>query len=162
MKKNKYEIYERIWDLRQENIVDLEKVGLQKGIYKYIGKASINTYLSNRESCWKYKYKNKMLPKKVQSFMEKLDNFYIIKGLDEEERYRLMFNNCNVMDYAKDEKELSLKEKIYITRIDEVDKFMDGLIVEEPIIPLNSINSMVRIEEHEGIRVTLIEVTKVS
>ena len=66
------------------------------------------------------------------------------------------------MDYAKDEKELSLKEKIYITRIDEVDKFMDGLIVEEPIIPLNSINSMVRIEEHEGIRVTLIEVTKVS
>lgn len=73
-----------------------------------------------------------------------------------------MFNNCNVMDYAKDEKELSLKEKIYITRIDEVDKFMDGLIVEEPIIPLNSINSMVRIEEHEGIRVTLIEVTKVS
>ena len=28
MKKNKYEIYERVWDLTQENIVELEKVGL--------------------------------------------------------------------------------------------------------------------------------------
>lgn len=162
MKKNKYEIYERVWDLTQENIVELEKVGLQNGIYKYIGKASINTYLSNRESCWKYKYKTKMLPKKVQSFMEKLDHLYIMKGLDKEERYRLMFNNCNVKDYAQNEKELSIKEKIYITRIDEVDKFMDGLIVEEPIISLNSISSMVKIEEYEGIRFTSIVVPKVS
>lgn len=162
MKKNKYEIYERVWDLTQENIDELEKVGLKKGIYKYIGKASINTYLSNRESCWKHKYKTKMLPKKVQSFMEKLDHLYIMKGLDKEERYRLMFNNCNVKDYAKNEKELSIKEKIYITRIDEVDKFMDGLIVEEPIISLNSISSMVRVEEYEGIRVTSIIVPKFS
>lgn len=162
MKKNRYEIYERTWDLTQENIVNLEKVGLQKGIYKYIGKASIKTYLSNRESCWKYKYKNRMLPKKVQAFMEKLDNLYIMKGLGKEERYRLMFNNCNVKDYAQNEKELSIKEKIYITRIDEVDKFMDGLIVEEPIISLNSISSMVKVEEHEGIRVTSIVVPKVS
>lgn len=162
MKNNKFEIYQRLWDLTQEEDKKLKDVGLQKGIYKYIGKASMNTYLSNRESCWKYKYKNKMLPKKVQSFMEKLDNLYIMKGLNEDERYRLMFNNCNVMDYAQDEKELSLKEKIYITRIDEVDKFMDGLIVQEPIISLNSINSMVRIKEYEGIRVTLIEVPKVS
>lgn len=162
MKKNKYEIYERIWDLRQENIVDLENVGLQKGIYKYIGKASINTYLSNRESCWKYKYKNKKLPKKVQSFIEKLDNLYIIKGLDKEERYRLMFNNCNVIDYAQDEKELSLKEMIYITRVDEVSKFIEGLIVEEPIISLNSNDSMVRVKVYEGITVTSIETSKVS
>lgn len=162
MKNNKCKIYQRLWDLTQEEYENLKDVGLQKGIYKYIGKASINTYLSNRESCWKYKYKNKMLPKKVQSFMEKLDNLYIMKGFDEEERYRLMFNNCNVIDYAQDEKELSLKEKIYITKIDEVDKFMDGLIVEEPIISLNSINSMVRIAEHEGVRVTSIEVPKVS
>lgn len=162
MKKNKYEIYERVWDLRQENIVELEKVGLQKGIYKYIGKASINTYLSNRESCWKYKYKTKMLPKKVQAFMEKLDDLYIMKGLDKEERYRLMFNNCNVKDYAKNEKELSIKEKIYITRIDEVDEFVDGLIVEEPIILLNSISSMLKVEEYEGIRVTSIVVPKFS
>lgn len=162
MKKNKYEIYERVWDLTQENIVELEKVGLEKGIYKYIGKASINTYLSNRESCWKCKYKTKTLPKKVQLFMEKLDHLYIMKGLDKEERYRLMFNNCNVKDYAKNEKELSIKEKIYITRIDEVDKFMDGLIVEEPIILLNSISSMVKVEEYEGIRFTSIVVPKVS
>lgn len=162
MKKNKYEIYERVWDLRQENIVELEKVGLQKGIYKYIGKASINTYLSNRESCWKYKYKTEMLPKKVQAFMEKLDDLYIIKWLDKEERYRLMFNNCNVKDYAKNEKELSIKEKIYITRIDEVDEFVDGLIVEEPIISLNSISSMLKVEEYEGIRVTSIVVPKFS
>lgn len=162
MKKNKYEIYERVWDLRQENIVELEKVGLQKGIYKYIGKASINTYLSNRESCWKYKYKTEMLPKKVQAFMEKLDDLYIIKWLDKEERYRLMFNNCNVKDYAKNEKELSIKEKIYITRIDEVDEFVDGLIVEEPIILLNSISSMLKVEEYEGIRVTSIVVPKFS
>ena len=162
MKNNKLEIYQRLWDLTQEEDKKLKDVGLQKGIYKYIGKASMNTYLSNRESCWKYKYKNKILPKKVQSFMEKLDNLYIMKGLNEEERYRLMFNNCNIMDYAQDEKELSLKEKIYITRIDEVDKFMDGLIVEEPIISLNSINSMVRHREHEGIIVTSIEVPKVS
>ena len=162
MKKNKYEIYERIWDLREENIVDLEKVGLQKGIYKYMGKASINTYLSNRESCWKYKYKNKKLPKKVQLFMEKLDNLYTIKGFDKEERYRLMFNNCNGIDYAQDEKELSLKEMLYITRVDEVSKFLQGLIVEEPIISLNSNDSMVRINEYEGIRVTSIKIFEVS
>lgn len=162
MKKNKYEIYERIWDLRQENIVDLEKVGLQKGVYKYIGRASINTYLSNRESCWKCKYKNKNLPKKVQSFMEQLDNLYIMKGLNEEERYRLMFNNCNVIDYAQDEKELSLKEKIYITRVDEVSQFIEGLIVEEPIILLNRNSSMVKVKEYKGIKVTSIEIPKVS
>ena len=136
MKKDKYEIYERIWDLTQEDNRRLKEVGLQKGIYKYIGRASINTYLSNRESCWKYKYKYKKLPKKVQEFMEKLEKLYIIKGIAEEERYRLMFNNCNTIDYAQDEKELSLKEKIYITRIDLVSKFIEGLIVEEPIISL--------------------------
>lgn len=162
MKKNKYEIYERVWDLTQENIVELEKVGLQKGIYKYIGKASINTYLSNRESCWKYKYKTKMLPKKVQSFMEKLDNLYIMRGLDKEDRYRLIFKNCNVIDYAKDKEELKLKEIIYITRLDEVSKFIDGLIVKEPIISLNSKESLVRIKKHEGIIITAIETSKVS
>lgn len=161
MKKNKYEIYERIWDLREENIVDLDKLGLKKGIYKYIGKASINTYISNRESCWKYKYKNKKLSKKVQPFMERLDNLYTMKGLGKEERYRLMFNNCNVIDYAQDEKELNLKEMIYITRVDEVSKFIEGLMIEEPVISLNSKDSMVRVKEYEGIRVTSIKTPKV-
>lgn len=162
MKNNKFKIYQRIWDLTQEDDKRLKEVGLQKGIYKYIGRASINTYLSNRESCWKYKYKYKKLPKKVQEFMEKLEKLYIIKGITEEERYRLMFNNCNTIDYAQDEKELSLKEMIYITRVDEVSKFIEGLIVEEPIISLNSKDSLVMIKEYEGIRVTSIKVPKVS
>lgn len=162
MKKNKYKIYERVWDLSEESRVDLEKVGLKNGIYKYIGKASINTYLSNRESCWKYKYKNKKLPNKVNEFMEKLEKLYIIKGISEEDRYRLMFNNCNIIDYAKDEKELNLKEKVYITRVVLVSKFIEGLIVEEPIISLNSITSMVREEEYGGIGVTLIDVPNIS
>lgn len=162
MKNNKFKIYERLWDLTQEDDKKLKDVGLQKGIYKYIGRASINTYLSNRESCWKYKYKHKKLAKKVQEFMEKLEKFYIIKGIAEEDRYRLMFNNCNTIDYAQDEKELSLKEKIYITRVDLVSKFIDGLIVEEPIISLNRNSSMVKIKKHEGIIVTSIETSKVS
>ena len=94
--------------------------------------------------------------------MEKLEKLYIIKGMAEEERYRLMFNNCNTIDYAQDEKELSLKEKIYITRIDLVSKFIEGLIVEEPIISLNKNSSMVKIKKHEGIIVTSIETSKVS
>lgn len=162
MKNNKFKIYQRLWDLTQEDDKRLKDVGLQKGIYKYIGRASINTYLSNRESCWKYKYRHKNLPKKVQEFMEKLEKLYIIKGIAEEDRYRLMFNNCNTIDYAQDEKELGLKEKIYITRIDLVSKFIEGLIVEEPIISLNSISSMVRVDEHEGIRITSIQLQKIS
>ncbi|CEN25157.1 Uncharacterised protein [[Clostridium] sordellii] len=162
MKKGKFKIYERVWNLSNEDEKELKKVGLEKGTYKYIGKASINTYLSNRESCWKYKYKNKKLPKKVQSFMEKLDNLYTIKGLYKEERYRLMFNNCNVIDYAQDEKELSLKEMIYITRVDVVSKFIDGLIVEEPIILLNRNSSMAKVKENKGMKATLIETPKVS
>ena len=94
--------------------------------------------------------------------MEKLEKLYIIKGIEEEERYRLMFKNCNVIDYAQDEEELNLKENIYITRLDEVSKFTDGLIVEEPIISLNSKGSLVRIKEYEGIIVTSIETSKVS
>ena len=94
--------------------------------------------------------------------MEKLEKLYIIKGIEEEERYRLMFKNCNVIDYAQDEEELNLKENIYITRLDEVSKFKDGLIVEEPIISLNSKGSLVRIKEYEGIIVTSIETSKVS
>ena len=113
MKNNKFKIYQRVWDLTQEDDKELKEIGLEKGIYKYIGRASINTYLSNRESCWKYKYKYKKLPKKVQAFMEKLEKLYIIKGIEEEERYRLMFKNCNVIDYAQDEEELNLKENIY-------------------------------------------------
>ena len=103
-----------------------------------------------------------MLPKKVQSFMEKLDNLYIMRGLDKEDRYRLIFKNCNVIDYAKDKEELKLKEIIYITRLDEVSKFIDGLIVKEPIISLNSKESLVRIKKHEGIIITAIETSKVS
>lgn len=162
MKNNKFKIYQRVWDLTQEDDKELKEIGLEKGIYKYIGRASINTYLSNRESCWKYKYKYKKLPKKVQAFMEKLEKLYIIKGIEEEERYRLMFKNCNVIDYEQDEEELNLKENIYITRLDEVSKFTDGLIVEEPIISLNSKGSLVRIKEYEGIIVTSIETSKVS
>lgn len=162
MKQSKFKIYERVWDLTNEDEKELKKVGLEKGIYKYIGKASINTYLSNRESCWKSKYKNKKLPKKVQLFMELLDNLYIMKGLNEEERHRLMFNNCNLIDYAQDEKELSLKEKIYITRVDVVSKFIDGLIVEEPIILLNRNSSMAKVKENKGMKVTSIETPKVS
>lgn len=160
MKNNKFKIYQRLWDLTQEDDEKLKDVGLQKGIYKYIGRASINTYLSNRESCWKYKYRHKKLPKKVQEFMEKLDKLYIIKDIAEEDRYRLMFNNCSTIDYAQEEKELAIKEKIYITRVDLVSKFIEGLIVEEPIISLNSISSMVKVTEHEGIRVTSIQVPK--
>lgn len=160
MKNNQFKIYQRLWNLTQEDSESLKFVGLEKGIYKYIGRASIKTYLSNRESCWKCKYKNKDLPFKVQEFMEKLEKLYIIKGIVEEDRYKLMFNNCELIDYAKDEKELNLKEKVYITRVDLVSRFIDGLIVEEPIISLNSNNSMVRIKEHKGIRVTSIEIPK--
>ena len=70
------EIYEKIWDLTKEDMQELRKVGLEKALYIYIGRAGKTIYLSNRKEGMKNKYINKTSSKKLQDFFTRLEKFY--------------------------------------------------------------------------------------
>ena len=72
-----------------------------------------------------------------------------------------MFITGKVIDTAETDEELELKEKIYITRIDDISHTLDGLIVEDKIISLNTIDSMLKHMKCEGVTITSLKVDKI-
>ena len=67
----------------------------------------------------------------------------------------------DVIDIAETDEELELKEKIYITRLDDISHTLDGLIVEDKIISLNTIDSMLKHMKCEGVTITSLKVDKI-
>ena len=155
------EVYEKIWDLTKEDMQELRKVGLEKALYIYIGRAGKTIYLSNRKEGMKNKYINKTSSKKLQDFFTRLEKFYKNKGFSQEECYEKMFITGKVIDTAETDEELELKEKIYITRLDDISHTLDGLIVEDKIISLNTIDSMIKHTKCEGVTITHLQVDKI-
>lgn len=155
------EVYEKVWDLTQEDTKELSKVGLEKALYKYIGRAGKTIYLSNRKEGMKNKYINETSSKKLQDFFTRLEEFYKNKGLSKEECYEKMFIIGDVIDIAETDEELELKEKMYITRLDDISHTLDGLIVEDKIISLNTIDSMLKHMKCEGVTITSLKVDKI-
>lgn len=137
-------VYKRTWDLTKYNVVILEKYGLKKAMYIYIG--SSNKYnLIDRCSQWKNQIlsNRKSVSKDIRYFIENLKNFYKIEtDYTAKEIDYLLYYNANVIARCENLQGARRLEKHFTTKYHYLD--FTGEILEQHTILLSKVDSNLR------------------
>lgn len=134
-------VYKRIWDLTKFDTKVLEKYGLKKAIYIYVG-SSDKYNLRKRNTDWKIDIiqDRKNVAKHIRVFISNLRRLYDVEtSYTSEEIDYLLFYNASIIARCKSRLDATSLEKYFTSHYHDLDSY--GEILDKRIVLLSKVDS---------------------